>query len=99
VSRTSKYYKPVKSISRLARCQWCGAELEHQATGRPRCFCSTRCRVAYNRAVKQHAAACVEAALAGKPEPPRDFGQPAKYTSFEIDDAGNVAKRARPGAE
>jgi hypothetical protein len=99
MSRTSRYYKPVKTISRMASCQWCGAELEHTKTGRPRQFCSPRCRVAYNHAMKRHARACVETALAGKPEPPRDFGAPIKYTSFEIDDTGNVTKRARSEME
>jgi predicted nucleic acid-binding Zn ribbon protein len=96
MSRTSKYYNPVTHISRLAHCQMCGADLEHSATGRPKRFCSTRCRLAYHRAMKRHAAACVDAALAGEPEPPRDYGQPIKYTTFEIDDAGNVTKQARP---
>lgn len=95
MSRTSKYYEPVTTICRQAVCQWCGAELAHARTGRPRRFCSTQCRAAYNRAMKRHARACVDAALAGEPEPPRDFGQPARFASYEIDEAGNVTRRAR----
>jgi hypothetical protein len=51
--------------------------------------------MAYNRAMKQHAKDCVEAALAGEREPTRDFGQPPKLASYEIDRDGNVTKRAR----
>jgi endogenous inhibitor of DNA gyrase (YacG/DUF329 family) len=86
-------------IHRQVHCQWCGAELDHAPTGRAKRFCSTRCRVAYNRAMKRHAAACVDAALAGQPEPPRDFGQPVEIRTYAIDDVGNVTKRARPEAE
>jgi hypothetical protein len=96
VSRTSKYYQRKTVISRQVVCQWCGAELKHANTGRPKRFCSTKCRAAYNRAMKQHAQACVEAALAGEPEPPREFGQPARFAPYEIDEDGDVTKQARP---
>jgi hypothetical protein len=45
--------------------------------------------------MKAHAAACVEAALAGKPEPPKDYGQPIEFRHFEVDDAGRVTKQPR----
>jgi len=87
------------TIHRQVHCEWCCEDLDHASTGRAKRFCSTRCRVAYSRAMKRHAAVCVEAALAGQPEPPRDFGQPVKIRAYEIDGAGNVTKRARPGGE
>ena len=96
MSRTSKYYIPKTTIHRLEFCLWCGAELEHRRTGRPRRFCSPGCRAAHNRALKQHARRCVEAALAGQPEPPRDYGQPVSFELYEIDAEGNVTKRERP---
>jgi excisionase family DNA binding protein len=42
--------KPI--VFRQNHCLWCGAELERKATGRPRKFCSDRCRMSYWRAKK-----------------------------------------------
>lgn len=96
MSRTSKYYQHKIVISRQVTCLWCGAELVHKAAGRPRRFCSTACRMAYHRAVKQHLDACVEATLTGRPKPPANYGKPSSHARYEIDEAGNVTKLARP---
>ena len=50
-------------------CVNCGDALEHKATGRPRRFCSARCRVAHRRAMKRWADESITAILAGEPEP------------------------------
>jgi excisionase family DNA binding protein len=42
--------KPI--VFRQNHCRWCGTELERKATGRPRKFCSDRCRMSYWRAKK-----------------------------------------------
>ena len=88
-----------KVICRQVHCQMCGAELEHVRTGRPRRFCSIRCRVAHYRAAKAHGRACVEAAQAGQPEPAKDYGQPVEFRHYEVDDAGEVARLPGPGKE
>jgi len=85
MSRTSKYYKPIKTIHRQVRCLWCGQELEHAPTGRPKRYCCPDHRVRYNRAMKKHARECAEAALAGEPEPERDFGYPIEFATYEIE--------------
>jgi hypothetical protein len=85
------------TLYRQEHCLWCGAELEHRAAGRGKQFCGARCRVYYQRAVKRHAGQCVDAALAGEPEPARDFGHPIKITSYTVNADGTVTKRRRPG--
>jgi len=57
------------TLYRLAICAHCGKDLEHAATGRPRRFCSARCRVAHLRAMRQWARQAVDAIMAGEPEP------------------------------
>lgn len=62
------------SIKQLAyespHCLVCGAPLEHQATGRPRRFCSNACRQKDYREIRKWASRSVDAALAGLPDPP-----------------------------
>ena len=69
---------------RQEHCEWCGATLEHKRTGRGRRFCGARCRVGYRRAMIDHARRCVDATLAGLPEPPRDFGRPVRIAQYRI---------------
>lgn len=95
MSRTSKYYEPVRRISRQTVCRWCGKELEHSATGRPKEYCSAHCRVYFNRAMKEHASACVDAALAGEPEPERDFGYPIEIKGYLIQPDGTTVREDR----
>jgi len=71
-------------IHRQVHCLWCGAILKHAPTGRAKKFCGASCRVAWNRALAAHAEACVEAALAGEPEPEADFGQPVEYGTYRV---------------
>jgi hypothetical protein len=97
MSRTSKYYEPVTVIQRQTRCLWCGEELEHNATGRAKRYCSAHCRVYYNRARKEYASRCVDAALAGEPEPERDFGYPIELATYLIQDDGSVVRYRRNG--
>jgi endogenous inhibitor of DNA gyrase (YacG/DUF329 family) len=52
-------------------CLVCGEMLEHKPTGRPRRFCSARCKQTDYRELRKWAKAAVEAALAGEPEPPK----------------------------
>jgi len=63
-------------------CRVCGAELTHEPTGRPKRFCSGRCRVRHHRDVKRWARACVDAVLAGKPEPSHPY--PLPPPSWEV---------------
>lgn len=77
-------YRNETIIHRQVHCRWCGEELEHRPTGRAREFCSDKCRVYHRRAFKRHARACVDAALAGKPEPECDFGQPIEIRSYVV---------------
>jgi hypothetical protein len=95
MSRTSKYYEPVKTVYRQVRCRWCGKELEHAATGRAKEYCSGHCRVYYNRARKEYASRCVDAALAGEPEPEQDFGYPIELAHYVINDDGTTTRRDR----
>jgi len=69
------------------------------AMGRPRRFCSAKCRVAHNRAFKRWARESVDAALAGKPEPGPP-GKAVELARYETDQAGNlrlVTKLRRSG--
>jgi endogenous inhibitor of DNA gyrase (YacG/DUF329 family) len=83
-------------IHRQVHCLWCGAELKHKATGRAKEFCSSKCRVYHRRAFKRWIRECVKAALAGDPEPERDFGYPIKIRSYMIGADGSVTKWTRP---
>lgn len=99
MSRKGKNSEPITTIHRQEWCLWCGAELAHAATGRPKEFCSSHCRVYYARARKEHARRCAEAALTGRPEPEADFGYPRSTATYEIRN-GEVVKRKgcrRPG--
>jgi predicted nucleic acid-binding Zn ribbon protein len=87
------------TIFRQVHCLWCGAELHHKATGRGREFCSAKCRVYYARALKRHAARCVDAALAGEPEPARDYGYPVEIAHYTVGEDGTVTKRSRSTRE
>ena len=51
-------------------CLVCGEKLEHKSTGRPRRFCSAKCKQKDYRELRKWAKAAVEAALAGEPEEP-----------------------------
>ena len=86
----------VTTIWRQEICYWCGAELVHSATGRGKRFCSAKCRIYHRRAVKKWARACDDEALAGQPEPARDFGYPVKIATYEVAPDGTVTKRPRP---
>ncbi len=86
------------TLYRQIRCKMCGVGLEHKAHGRGRVFCGPACRVAWNRASRRWAAASVDAALAGLPEPARAFGYPVEIGIFDVSECGRVTKRARPGA-
>lgn len=87
-----------ETLARQRICYFCGCELQHKATGRARHFCSTRCRMAHRRAVRDHAERCVDAALAHLPEPPRDFGYPVRLARYAIvgDRLALVTKPPRP---
>ena len=92
------------TIYRQTHCLWCGRELQHKATGRPRETCCAKHRVALNRARKRYALACVDAALAGEPEPARDFGYPIEircYTVTKLSGSAGytVTKHVRPGGD
>jgi excisionase family DNA binding protein len=52
-----------RRVHRQVYCLWCGKKLEHRSTGRPKKFCSAKCRVYYGRAKKQHARTSAEDAL------------------------------------
>lgn len=54
-------------------CIVCPQHLEHKPIGRPRKFCSGRCRVAYHRDVKRWAKAYTNAILGGWPPPPHPY--------------------------
>jgi endogenous inhibitor of DNA gyrase (YacG/DUF329 family) len=82
-------------LHRQTVCRWCGEELEHKATGRARKFCSPRCRVSFNRAMKRYARECIDAALAGRPEPFRNFGYPIEICSYIVNPDGTVTRRER----
>jgi hypothetical protein len=81
------------TLYRQTVCRWCGEELEHAPTGRAREFCSARCRVYFNRALKRHARQCVDAALAGRPEPLRNFGYPVEIRQYVVNPDGTVTRR------
>jgi len=85
----------VTTLYRLDVCAHCGDPLEHKPTGRPRRFCSTRCRVAHRRAMKRWAHASVDAIIAGDPEPALP-GAGAHVQRYEVND-GAVTKHLRPG--
>ena len=87
------------TIYRQSVCYHCGAELEHARTGRPKRFCSTRCRVAHRRAMKRWAHKGIDAILAGEPNPARP-GHDVRIECYETDQAGaGVTKRDRSGKE
>jgi len=96
MSRTSKYYTLKTTIVRLEFCRWCGADLEHKHTGRPRRFCSDKCRAAHHQAVKRYARRCVDASLAGQPKPPKNYDQPVSFGRYNVDTKGNVTKQEQP---
>jgi endogenous inhibitor of DNA gyrase (YacG/DUF329 family) len=58
---------------RYRNCIVCGVPLAVADTGRPRHFCSTRCRVRYHRAMKKWAHDSVEAFLVGGDAIPRPY--------------------------
>lgn len=95
MSRTSRYRQPVTRVHRQVRCRWCGEELEHAATGRPRAYCGASCRVAFNRARRRHSARVVEAALAGDPEPEADYGYPIDMATYVIEEDGTTTRQER----
>jgi len=74
-------------------CYYCGAELEHQAEGRDKHFCSAKCRVYYARASRRWAKRSIDAVLAGEPEPARDFGYPVQLVRYRVNSDGSVTKR------
>jgi len=80
------------TLYRQVRCMWGGPPLEHKADGRNREYCSDKCRVYRNRAEKRYARACVDAALAGQPEPARDFGYPVEMSRYRVSSNGAVTK-------
>ena len=80
---------------RQTHCLWCGKELEHRSTGRPRKFCSGKCRVYYGRAERQYARTSAEAALRGAPQPPRDFGYPIELAPYAAGGDGDAMERHR----
>jgi len=81
-------------IHRQEICVWCGSELEHKATGRDKRFCSAKCRVYHKRALKRWAKCCIDATLAGDPEPSQDFGYPVKIARYVVNPDGSVTKRS-----
>ena len=83
------------TIYRLDVCAHCGDPLEHKPTGRPRRFCSTRCRVAHRRAMKRWAHASVDAIIASDPEPALP-GAASSIQAYDVAGDG-VTKRTRPG--
>jgi endogenous inhibitor of DNA gyrase (YacG/DUF329 family) len=84
-------------LYRQVHCLYCGAELEHKAEGRDKSFCSAKCRMYYRRALKRWSARCVDAALAGDPEPEQDFGHPVEIAQYRVNSDGSVTKCSRPG--
>lgn len=85
-----------KTIRRQVHCLWCGTELEHSVPGRPRRFCSDKCRVYYWRAVKQQIEACADGALAGDSQLLKDLGFPIEMASYTINPDGAATKCAKP---
>jgi excisionase family DNA binding protein len=74
--KSAKHQRARPIVFRQSHCLWCGTELEHKATGRPREFCSDKCRVSYWRAEKW--------VPAGDLELPRDLGFPAETVPYTI---------------
>ena len=81
------------TILRCDVCRQCGEPLQHKRTGRPKRFCSARCRMAYRRALKRWAHRANDAALAGEQEPAPP-GVEVHIACYTLDQAGNVTKRA-----
>ena len=75
-------------IFRQSHCLWCSTELEHRATGRPRKFCSDKCRVSYWRAEKW--------VLTDDPELLRGLGFPVGMVPYTIDSDGLVMEYVKP---
>ena len=79
-------------ILRQTHCILCGEPLTHRARGKAKRFCGSKCRVYYGRYVRYYAKACVNAALAGKPEPTSPF-YPVSLAYYECLDNGDTKKR------
>ena len=60
-------------------CLVCGRDLEHKPTGRPRRFCSARCKQRDYREIRRWASAAVDAAMAKLPEPPMRWRYMVRY--------------------
>lgn len=82
------------TIYRQAVCVHCGKPLEHAGTGRPKRFCSTRCRVAHARAMKRWAHEAVDASMAGEPEPDLP-GHGVQLRRYETSQAGAIMEVQR----
>lgn len=54
-------------------CTVCPRVLDHKPTGRPRKFCSGRCRTAYHQAIQRWVTAYVDATLNDWPPPPHPY--------------------------
>lgn len=54
-------------------CRVCGVVLHHKGTGRPKTFCSAKCRKKFSRAEKKWARRCIDAWVAGKEEPDHPY--------------------------
>ena len=82
-------------IRRQVHCLRCGAELEHRATGCPKRFCSSKCRMVYTRQAKNgRATARAGAALPSDPQPPTDSDHPIELAFYVINDDGSTTKWA-----
>lgn len=62
--------------SRFDICRVCGERLDIDHIGRRRKFCSAACRQKNYREEKKWTKKAVDAALAGEPEPPKDWLHP-----------------------
>ena len=78
-------------LYRQVYCEWCGAELEHKPVGRDKRFCSPQCHGYWNRANELWARACVDAALAGEPEPRANFGYPRTLGRYRLWSDGHIS--------
>jgi len=83
----------MKTIYRQAKCRQCGATLTHKATGRNKFYCSTKCRVYHARAIKRWAKTCIDALMAGKPEPIAP-GHAIEIAQYTVHSDGTTHRRA-----
>ena len=75
-------------------CIVCGKDLVHKPTGRPRRFCSARCKQKDYREIRRWASAAVDAIRCGMPEPPLSWRHTPRPDQFSNARGANSAGRA-----